>query len=178
MSLMYAQMGLAVGGAFLQRSAEKAQATVAKAQQEYHNVVAGLQATAGRNTITANEVAVRDAALRAAEGIQLQSMKDRASASVSAAAAGVKGGSVTATLAGMARSRLQARQAIHTNLMSQAAQFADQRNSIAINSILNKDITQIRAPSIGSSLLGLGMSIIDIYDSHQPNDKKLLARVK
>lgn len=122
------------------------------------------------------EAHMHDAALRGGESIQMETLAASASAEAAAAAAGVHGGAVAATLRGIQRDSAQAKQALHENTMQQARAARHERTNVALAAVYNKDISVIPRPSAASALLGLGMNLIDIYDSHQPPGQTLLDR--
>lgn len=173
MSLMYAQMGLSVSRAALGYGSDKIKHDIATMQQDYDNAMSALSAAQQLNTITQNEISVRDAAVRASTAIDIQAMKDRADAEVSAAAAGVRGGSVRSTLRGLARSRLTAKQSLHKRVKAQAQASTQSRRNTELSKVFSKDISVLPTPSTASALLGLGATIIDTYDSHQPDGQKV-----
>lgn len=171
MSLMYAQMGLSVVSAIGQYGAQQHQYNMQKISRDYQEAMSGISFAMQSNTLTHNEVGARDALIRAGASIQAQSMKDRATARTEAAAAGVAGGSVTNTIRGLQRSRLLAGKALQERQAAQARANTNNRRQAAFARAMNKDISPLQPPSIASSLLGLGASLIDVYDSHQaPGD--------
>lgn len=172
-SLMYAQMGMKVVGGLSAYGEQKHKSRMEEIMRGYQQTMTDISAAQQLNTMTANEVSARDAAMRASVALNVQSMQDRANAEVSAAAAGVSGGSVRSTMRGLMRSRLMAQQAMHNKVQAQKRSFAQDRRNFALNRAMNKDISVIPKPSAASALLGLGASMIDIYDSHQPEGQKV-----
>lgn len=172
MSLMYAQMGMSALSALGGYSTAKHNASMKRMMQDYNNSMSAFAAAQALNTQTGNEISVRDAAVTARQTIDLQSMQDRANAEVSAAAAGVAGGSVEAAMRGLTRSKLQAQEALRRKMQAHSRANTETRRGIAINKAMNKDISVIPKPSVASALLGLGASMIDVYDQHQPEGQK------
>lgn len=172
MSLMYAQMGLAGINAISGYGTAKHNASMQRMQQDYTNSMNAFAAAQALNTQTANETSLRDAAVTAKLAMQGQSMQDMARAEVSAAAAGVAGGSVDAAMRGLTRSKLQAQMALKRKMQSHSRANAASRRGIALNKAMGKDISVIPKSSVASALLGLGAQMIDIYDSHQPEGQQ------
>lgn len=172
MSLMYAQMGLSVVNAWGQYEQDKMQAKSRKLAKKYENAMSAISAAQELNTATANEVSMRDALIRTKEAVEVQSMKDAASAEAGAAAAGVRGSSVRDTMRGIMRSRLQARQAVRAKLDALHQQRTQTRRNIALSQAMGRNRDVMPRPSAASALLGLGASLVDIYDSHQPEGQR------
>ena len=80
MSIMYAQMGLAVSEALFNHQSEKLEYKLAKATQRYNKTMTALASAGQFNAVTENEISLRDSALRTAEAIQLESLQGRAEA--------------------------------------------------------------------------------------------------
>lgn len=177
MSLMYAQMGMSVISAIGQHSAAKHQYTMDKIARDYREKMSSISAAMQSNTLTANEISTRDALVRAGTAIQVKSLKDRANATVSAAASGVSGGSVTNTMRGLMRSKYQAMHAHQKRREATQRSNTQNRRQLALAKAMNKDITPIQPPSAASALLGLGASLVDIWDSHQPPGSTLADRM-
>lgn len=172
MSLMYAQMGMAAVSAFSQFSQSKHQHKMEEINRKYQETMSGISAAQQLNTLTANEISLRDAAVRAGVSIETQSLEDRAVAEVAAATAGVSGGSVKSTMRGLMRSRLMAQHSLRKKVEAQKRAATQDRRNVALSRAMNKDVSVIARPNTASALLGLGASMIDIYDSHQPHGSK------
>ncbi len=172
MSLMYAQMGFSVASAFAQGMSAKAGYDMERVQRDYQDKMSAISAAQSRNALTTNEIAARDAAMSASQAIQVQSLVDASATEADAAAAGVTGGSVRSSMRGIMRSRLLAKKALSDKVQANARAFTQDRRNLALSEVMNKDVSVIPRPSVASSLLGLGASIIDIYDSHQPEGGK------
>ena len=173
MSLMYAQMGMQVISALNGIRQQKHEVRMEEISRKYRETMTAISASQQYNTMTDNEIAMRDAAVRTSVALNVQSLQDRGSAEVDAAAAGVKGGSVQATMRGLMRSRLQARQALRMKVAAQAKSASNDRRNLAFSVVMNKDISPLPRVSTSSALLGLGASIIDTYDSNQPEGQKI-----
>ena len=149
------------------------QADMQAAQQAHGNTMRQLSAAQQQNAVTLGEAQLQDKATRLGASLQLASIKDRGAAEVSAAAAGVAGGSVQQALLGLKRSAIQAQNARMRNLDSQLLASDQQRNNINLAAILGEDISVIQRPSIGSALLGIGVGVMETYDENQPEGSKL-----
>lgn len=174
MSLMMAQMGLDLAGNLADFASSRIQSRMERDLQAYRNNIMALQTARSRNAITVNEIRAQDADAEQDFLIQRTSMADKARAEVNAAAAGVAGNSIKMMADDLAASAGRAQYARQRQLNQSLAEMGDQRTSVAIGQVLNKDIQVIPKPSIGSLLLGGAASMLDIYDSHQPTSNKLL----
>lgn len=189
MSLMYGQMGMSVLSTMTAMDTGRTNATLANNQnatdtklarmtQAYQNTMADISKAQQLNTMTENEIGVRDAAARASQALRVTGMQDAAVAEASAAAAGVRGGSVRSAMNGIERSKLQARAALRQRLSANARSAHNERINLELSSVFNRDVSpthnaqKIRPPSAASALLGLGANLIDIYDNNQPEGEK------
>ena len=177
MSLMYAQMGLAAVNAWSSYEQAKSQAKMAKMQRDYQNTIQAITAAQSLNSVSRNEIEVRDAGVRSAVAIEEQALKDRASAEVSAAAAGVKGDNVNSAMRALRRSSLRSREALRKRIKGQAAQSVAQRSNILVSKAVGKDTSVVMQPSATSALLGLGVKALSIYDEHQPPGSTIADRL-
>ena len=149
------------------------QADMQEAQQAHSNAMRSLSSAQQQNTVTLQEAQLQDKAARLGESLQIASMKDRGSAEVNAAAAGVAGGSVQQALLGLKRSAIQAQDARMRNLSSEMMATQEQRSNIKLAAVMGEDISIIQRPSIGTALLGIGVSVMETYDKNQPKGSKL-----
>ena len=165
---MQLKMGMQAIGALSDFGIQQTQHRMNVASQEHRNVMNQLSSGIQQNAVTIAEIQTQDSAVRLSEAIQTQSMKDKGSAAVSAAAAGVQGGSVKAAMLGLRRSALQAQDVRIRNRDSALTAQAENRKNIELSAIMGKDISVLPAPSAASALLGLGASLVDTWDSNQP----------
>jgi hypothetical protein len=172
MSINYAQMGLNVAKGTLSYMSAKADAKMAAMTQKYNNAMQAISTAASLNAQTSNEIGVRDAGVQAGMNIKLQSLQDRASATVSAAAAGVHGASVDSAMRGMMRSKLQASAALKENLAAQGRGDLNNRRNILMGAAYSKDVSVIGRPSAASALLGIGLDMFKTYDANQPKGQQ------
>lgn len=142
--------------------------------QRHKNAVLGLNANLQRDALELKEIDARQADRDLSEQIQMQSMAQKAQAEVSAAAAGVTGGSVEAVMTGLERSAMRAQAARMENTSSLFRQLGQQRRDINVGQILGEDRTVIPGPSVGSLLLSMGTSALQGYGSQKEFGSKLL----
>lgn len=173
MSLMYAQMGMSVVSAFGAHSSAQHATAMDRINRNYRETMTSISTAMQLNTMTNNEIEARDASVRASASLQQQALVDKANAQVSAAAAGVRGGSVANTLRSLDRSQLMAKKTLRDKQAAQARSATNNRRNLQLSRIMGQDISPIQGPSVASSMLGLGASIIDIYDSHQPEGSRI-----
>jgi len=165
-------MGNQILGAASEHNLEKTQFRMETAAREHKNVLNKISSGIQQNAVTIAEVQTKDKAIRLSEAIQTQSMKDKGSAAVSAAAAGVQGGSVKAAMLGLRRSALKAQDARVRNRDAALNAQAENRKNIELSAIMGRDISVLPAPSAASAMLGLGASLIDTWDKNQPEGSK------
>jgi hypothetical protein len=169
MSLMYAQMGMSIIGAANSFGAAKHESKIARMTQAYNNKMADISLAQTKNNLTRTEINIRDAGVRASEAIQLQALEDSAMASVTAAHAGASGSSVDDTMQSLTRSRLRASGALKYRLKQQGAENLNNRRNAQMQAVYGRDVSPISGPSVSASLLGLGVSMLDIYDRNTPD---------
>ncbi len=151
-----------------------------KAAQAHRNTMNKLSGAVRQNAVTSAQIQTQDKGARLAQAIQTQSMKDQGAAAVSAAAAGVSGGSVRATMLGLRRSALNAHDARQRNSDSAIMALEEDRKNTSRAVIMGEDISVLPervadvlpAPSAASALLGLTTGLIDTYDANQPKGSK------
>ena len=161
-----------VVGGVAAASTRKIQADMNAASQAYGNTMRKISTSQNLNAVTQNTIAVEDKARRLEGVLQQQSIKDSAAAEVNAAAAGVAGGSVQQTLLGLRRSALNAQNARMRNLVSAQFSADKQKSNIRLAGIMGEDISVLQRPSVASSLLGLGATLLDKYDNNQPKGSR------
>lgn len=172
MDIMYAQMGMGLIGGLAEIGTAKTEAKLAQMTQKYQNTMADISKAQSLNVLTDNEISFRDSVVHTKKAMELASLQDKSAAAVSAATAGVDGGSARAVLRGLTRSRLSAVSALDKSVTAQRRAFVNERRNVEVASIYGKDISVIPRPSTASSLLGLAAGMIDIYDKNQPEGSK------
>lgn len=148
------------------------QADMNEAAQAHANAMRELASASARNQVTQAEVQIRDKSQRLSVALQQQEIRDRGAAEVSAAAAGVEGGSVEQAMLGLRRSAMQAQHARMRNRDANLLAQDTQRNNIQLATVLGEDISVIPRPSAASAMLGLGAQLIQTYDENQPEGSR------
>lgn len=177
MSIMYAQMGMSVVSAINTWQNTNYKMKMDALMRDHQNTMSAISKAMSLNAQTDNEIGMRDAVVNASQALQVQSMADKAEGAAGAAASGVTGGSVSAAMLGLERSKLKANSALKARVKAQSKADLQARRNIAVSAAFNKDITASVRPSTASVLLGLGTSLLDIYDTHQPDGQKLTDKI-
>lgn len=141
-------------------------------QQRHRNTVTAISSNLQRNAVTLQEIDVRAANRRGSEAIQLRALEDQAGAEVSAAAAGVGGGSVKSVMRGLKRSELKAQFARLENTQNAYQSLGQQRTNINVSQVFNTDASVIPKPSVAALLLGMGTAAVDTYENFKSDDKR------
>jgi len=170
---MYAQMGLSVGQGITGFINQGTAASLAASLQKYRNRMLEITAAMERRTITLNQVSTRDATMRLSFDLQKQAARDQGAATVSAAAAGVQGGSVDATMRGLRQSALNAQAARKARYRGEMRQHFQDGVNLNVGTIMGKDIQVHPRPSILSAAVGIGGNLLDDFDRNQPAGDKL-----
>jgi len=173
MSIMYAQMGMALIDGIGNYQQLSAQTRMQESIQEYQNSMMQLSAARSKNAVTVNEIRARDAQTDAIGLIQRTSIQDKGAAAVAAASAGVAGNSVNQIVSDLNASAGRATYAQKRQTNQTLQELGEQRTSISIAAITNRNTQVLTKPSVGSMLLGVGTNLLDIYDSHQPEGSRL-----
>lgn len=171
--LMYAQMGMAAVSAYSQYSAAKHDAKMREIQQKYHNKMVAISRVNELNNLTENEIATTDAFKRAQVAMASSALQDKANAELSAAVAGVRGGSVEATQRGLARSKLTADWTLQRKRKSQIMAESQQWMSVNVDALRARDTAIIPKPSVSAAVTGLATTLLDIYDTNQPESQQI-----
>jgi len=140
--------------------------------QQYRNEIMKVQESMNANRITINEINTRDAATRLDFAIQAQAHHDQGAASVAAATAGVRGGSVDSTMRGLRRSAAFAQQKRVEVVSQEMRSHLEERRSNALATAMSMDITVHQKPSILSAAVGVGMNLLDSYKDNQTPSQK------
>ena len=175
--LMFAQMGLSAIQGWGQYRIASIQAEMQQNLQDYQNTMSALSAAQSHNILTGNEVSVRDAGVRAAEALQQRALKQEGSAQVAAGAAGVTGSTTEVVMRDLRSSAARANKSRTDQLQAQYRAFGQERRNVNLAQIYNKDVSVIPKPSAASALLGIGTSLLNIWDSHQTPGRTIAARL-
>jgi len=151
----------------------RTQAKMQESAQAHSNAMRRISSAQQQNTVTLQEAAIQDESTRLGVTLQEQSIRDRGAAEVSAAAAGVAGGSVDQAMLGLRRSAIQAQDARMKNMTAQLYATEEQRKNIRISGILGQDVSVIQRPSAASAMLGLGTQLLGQWDANQPKGSKI-----
>lgn len=165
---MYASMGLDIAqgvGSFVEQGIAS---KLARKMQKYRNEMLAITAAMQQGTILENRVNTRDASIRLQVQLQLTAAEDQATATVSAAAAGVKGGSVDSTMRGLRRSAANAQGARKARLQMEMRAHDSESRNVTVSAILGKDVSVISRPSLLANVVGLGRTLLDTYEDDQP----------
>lgn len=177
-NLMYMEMGSTLISKAASFGVSLQESKLARSMQRYKQMMADLSATLAQNAITANEIAVGDQAVNARLDIQAQSMEDQANYAVEAAAAGLIGQSInlgsTVRQADAGRARLT----LERSYEGQLRAFGQQRTQTELDRIYGKDISVISNPSIGGALFDTGKDLADVWDAHNPVDRRISSRLE
>lgn len=150
---LFAKLGMDMLGGFMQYQSDKAEAKAARAYQKYRNTMTNLSNAINQNAITTNEIMSNDAFTREAVDIKKDYLAADANATVSAAAAGVKGRSVNQSLFDIKRSMDVAEGLRQENLRNSWLAFDQQRQTSAMDAALQQDHSYIPKPKLASYLL-------------------------
>jgi hypothetical protein len=139
------------------------EAKEAKRWQKYNNKMVRLQDAINQNVLTTNENIRREATIEKRFGIRISEYQTLGSATVAAAAAGVKGRSVNSVLFDIqrnaARADAQAVQAFEYDKI----QIDEQRRQSAMSAQLSLDLRDIQGPSPINLALGLASNVSDLW---------------
>ncbi len=173
MNPMYAQMGLDIGTSVTSFANQSIASSLQAKLQKYRNRMLEVSAAMNRRVITLNEIATRDASIRMSWELQKTGAQDQGSAEVSAAAAGVSGNNVDATMRGLRSSALGAQAARKSRFKQEMRSHFNERINNNVGAIMGKDIQVHSRPSLLSAAIGLGGTLMDTYDADQPDGEKL-----
>ena len=176
-NLMYAEMAMkgisTLGGIAVSRE----QARMQRIARKHQRVMSALSASFSRNAITENEITLRDNSVFARLSIQSAGMQERAEFDVEAAAAGAVGASVDAGRTQLIADEQRARTSMERQAVQSRRQFGAQRSQVAVQQIMQQDISPIPRANIGAQLLGLGGDLMTIWNAHNPVDRQITTRM-
>lgn len=146
-------------GALGSYSADKAQAKAAKRMQEYRNKMTHIANAINQNAITQNTTLAIQQSAKQAVHMRRDELTTLGSTTVAAAAAGVRGRSVTATLVDVQRNAGLLEKQRTDDLEQYFLQERQQRLSSALSAVQNQDLSYIPKPSLGTYLLNAAGNI-------------------
>ena len=150
---MWATIGLSVAGAFMSHSADKANAKAQQRMQEYRNKMTNIANAINQNAITQNVTNTIQQSARQAVFMRKDELTSSGSTAVAAAAAGVRGRSVNATLLDVQRQAGLSEHQRATDLENFFLQAKQQRLSSSLSAVQNQDLSYIPKPRLSSYLL-------------------------
>lgn len=142
---------LSAGAAY---SADKAQAKAQRAWQQYSNKMTELSATVSQNAITTNTLLASDRLAMAAMQLKKQTLGTTAEAVTNAAAAGVKGNSVSRQIRQILSNASQRDFDRQEEFRATMLGFDQQRINVSMSAAMQKDYSYIPKPKFGSYFLG------------------------
>lgn len=141
-----------IGGA-MQYEADKAQAKAARAWQAYSNKMVDLSNSVSQNALTRNQMMTADAFTNQAVQLRTDSMFTQSQIEVSAAAAGVKGGSVTRVLRQSLRDSVMRENERQEQFQNAMLGIEQQRLNATMSAAMQKDYSYIPKPKFASYFL-------------------------
>lgn len=166
------QLGAGALGAATDFLVASEQAKMRENARKHNNAMRAISAGEQVKALERKGTATKQAAARAMLADSIVNMQDRASAEVSAAAAGVAGGSVEAVMRDIERSALyQQGNRLDSHENAQRA-IEQEKQNVRLQSVMGENVSVVGKPSLASSVLGLGISSIGIYDQHQPEGQQ------
>lgn len=151
--------GMQVAGALGQYAGDKANAKAQKRIQEYRNKMANISNAINQNAITTNTSLAIQQSARQAVYMRRDELSTMGSTAVAAAAAGVKGRSVNATLLDVQRNAGLAERNRARDMEEQFLQFDQQRLSSSLSAVMNQDLSYIPKPKLSSYLIKAATNI-------------------
>lgn len=157
---MWMQVAQGVGG-FL---AARRRAKVQRQWDEYHNDMTNLQAAQSTNAVIANEAKIEEEAVLAQVALDISKLKTVARIENQAAASGVAGGSVAATILGVSRNAGRREASLDRQRESALLVTRSQKHQIATQAKLGqRELTD--GPNLLSHVLNTGINILNEHES-------------
>lgn len=154
--MSYFAAGASLLQGFMSYGADRAQAKAQKRMQEFRNKMTYLANAVNQNAITTNVTLAQQQSAKAAVNMRRDEIGATGSASVAAAAAGVRGRSVTATMLNIQRRAGLNEKARTDDLEQMWLQTDQQRLGSAMSAAQQQDYSYIPTPDLGTYLLGAG----------------------
>lgn len=166
------KLGTASVGAAVDFLVASEQAKMRRNAQRHNNTMRAIAAGNELKALEQKGTATRQAAARAILADSVVNMQDRAAAEVSAAAAGVAGGSAEAVMRDIERSGLLARSDRLLSHENAQRTIEQEKQNVQLNAVFGEDVGVVAKPSLASAVLGLGVTSVGIYDQDQPEGQK------
>jgi hypothetical protein len=139
-------------GALGSYKADKAEAKARRRMQEYRNKMTNIANAINQNAITTNTTLAIQQSARQAVHMRTDELTSLGSTAVAAAAAGVRGRSVNASLLNVQRRAGQLEKQRSQDLEEYFMQVDQQRLSSALSAVQNQDLSYIPKPSLSTYL--------------------------
>lgn len=141
-------------GAYGQYKADKARAKAEQRIRDYRNKMTNIANAINQNAITQNTTLTIQKSAKQAVFMRRDELTTAGSTAVAAAAAGVKGRSVSATLVDVSRNAGLREKQRQDDLEGYFLQAHQQRLSSSLSAVQNQDLSYIPKPQFGTYLLG------------------------
>lgn len=172
LSPIHAKMGLSFAQGVTGFFNSRIEASLSAKLQKYRNQMSELTGAMNARAITFNEIATRDAGIRAMFAISQASAQNKGAAEVAAAAAGVSGRNVDSTMRGLRRSALLAQAARKMTIRSEMRKHHMDRVNNRVATILNRDITVVQKPSVLMAGLGVAANVFNVWENDRTPSEK------
>lgn len=159
----HVQAGTSFLSAFMSYRGDKAQYKAQKAIQEYRNKMTNIANAINQNAITQNTTLAIQQSARQAVNMRRDELTTAGSTAVAAAAAGVRGRSVNATLMDVQRKAGLLEKQRTDDLEQFFMQARQQRLSSALSAVQNQDLTYIPKPRLSTYLISAASNAAQAY---------------
>jgi hypothetical protein len=140
------------------------QAVQDKKWQNYNNAMVRIQDAGNQNAITTNENIAREKATSDKFAVRKSAYITKASAEVSAAAAGTTGRSVDIALYDIGRNEAMMIDSVGKDLEAQYLQFTNQREGSAMQAKTSQDFRGLPQPNAATYMLGFATDAYSIMN--------------
>ena len=164
--MMAAQAGMAVASQAMQHSASSEQSKIDKKVAKYQEKMQALTAALAQNDVTTNLTQTMITSGENALIIQKNRIKAAGARAAEDAAAGVKGGSVNATMRDIMRNSAQAEYFRQRDLRGSFMQADATRRGIAMDAKLSKRVGTIGKPSMAADILNVANTGLKLYKDY------------
>lgn len=177
-NLMYMEMGQSLISNVASYGVSLQESKLAKSMQRYKQMMSDLSAALSQNAVTLNEIETSDKMTNAKLDLESKAMADQANYAVEAAAAGLIGQSIGLGSTVREADAARAGVSLQRSYDEQRRAFGAQRTQIELDRIYGKDISVISNPSIGGALFNAGTDLADVWDAHNPVDRRISSRLE
>ena len=148
-------------------SADKEQAEAAQKMQQYRNKMTNIANAINQNSITTNTTLAIQQSAKKAVYMRRDELSTLGSTAVAAAAAGVRGNSVNASIMNAKRNASLIEKQRSDDLEQTFTQMDQQRLSSTLSAVQNQDLSYIPTPSLGAAMLNAGTQAASTYMSYK-----------